>query len=239
VTGRELPHKSATIEVDLKSIGESIEENDYDDDFDEFSNSNHEKIHCKPVRHHNIDGKENVFSISRSMSQPTSAMFYKNVPHRWVCENKLLRLLDPLHPENEAFFHEQWQRGQPVLISNLLDHFQRDLWLPQAFSAEFGHNQSDFINCMTGNLVRNREISSFWDGFEAVDKRLMDNDGNTMLLKLKDWPPDSDFKNIMPSRFDDIMKNLPLNIYTNRAGDLNIVKYLPFNFLHPDLGPKG
>jgi [histone H3]-dimethyl-L-lysine9 demethylase len=92
---------------------------------------------------------------------------------------------------------------------------------------------------MTGNLVRNKEIGTFWDGFEAVDKRLKDNEGKTMLLKLKDWPPDSDFKNTMPSRFDDIMKNLPLNAYTNRTGDLNIVKYLPFCFLHPDLGPKG
>jgi lysine-specific demethylase 3 len=60
-----------------------------------------------------------------------------------------------------------------------------------------------------------------------------------MLLKLKDWPPETDFKKIMPSRFEDIMKNLPMNPYTNRTGDLNIVKYLPQCFIHPDLGPKG
>lgn len=39
----------------------------------------------------------------------------------------------------------------------------------------------------------------------------------------------------MPSRFEDIMKNLPVNAYTNRTGDLNIVKYLPQCFIHPDL----
>lgn len=35
------------------------------------------------------------------------------------------------------------------------------------------------------------------------------------------------------------MKNLPVNPYTNRTGDLNIVKYLPMCIIHPDLGPKG
>jgi lysine-specific demethylase 3 len=43
----------------------------------------------------------------------------------------------------------------------------------------------------------------------------------------------------MPGRFEDVMKNLPVNVYTNRTGDLNIVKYLPSCFIHPDLGPKG
>lgn len=89
---------------------------------------------------------------------------------------------------------------------------------------------------MTGNLVRDKEISLFWDGFEIVENRLKDSEGVPMLLKLKDWPPDSDFKKIMPSRFDDIMNNLPMKNYTHRNGDLNIIKYLPTCFIHPDLG---
>lgn len=145
--------------------------------------------HLKTVRYQSKAGNENVISISRSMSQVTSNLFYK-VPHKWLCENKLLRLLDPQHPGNEDFFHDQWQRGQPVLISNVLDQFKKEYWLPQSFSNEFGSQKSDFINCMNGNLVRNKEISVFWDGFEIVEKRLRDNEGTAMLLKLKDWPPD-------------------------------------------------
>lgn len=245
VMGRELSHKNVIIEVDLKKLKLEAPEpaKDIEADFNEYFSkarkaSNSQK-HCKTLRHVTSGGQANVISISRSLSQATSNMLYPDVPHRWLCENKLLRLLEPLHPGNEAFFHEQWQRGQPVLISNILDHLKRELWIPEAFSAEFGSEQSDFINCMTGKLVPNREISTFWDGFEDVEKRMKDNEGRPMLLKLKDWPPDSDFKNIMPSRFEDIMKNLPLNAYTNRTGDLNIVKYLPSCFLHPDLGPKG
>lgn len=195
--------------------------------------------HLRPVRYVSDFGSEHICSISRSMSKATSDLFYKDIPHKWLCENKLLRLMDPVNPENERFFHDQWQRGQPVLVSNVLDHLERKHWLPQSFSNEFGKEKSDFINCMNGNLVRNKDISVFWDGFEVVEKRLRDNEGTPMLLKLKDWPPDSDFKKIMPTRFDDIMKNLPMNNYTNRTGDLNIVKYLPQCFIHPDLGPKG
>lgn len=145
--------------------------------------------HLKTVRFISKAGNENVISISRSMSQVTSNLFY-NAPHKWLCENKLLRLLDPQHAGNEDFFHDQWQRGQPVLISNVLNQFNKEFWLPQSFSNEFGSQKSDFINCMNGNLVRNKEIAVFWDGFEIVEKRLRDNEGTAMLLKLKDWPPD-------------------------------------------------
>lgn len=249
VFGRELPHKHAPIDVDLsKCKPEPVEPNQADDQdmdkefvayFNKFRKPSNVQPHLKPIKNTTSENKDSVISISRSLCQANSNMLYPDVPHKWLCENKLLRLLDPLNAGNDAFFHEQWQHGQPVLVSNVLDHLSRELWIPQAFSTEFGHQQSDFINCKTGNVVRNKEISLFWDGFENVDKRMLDNEGRPILLKLKDWPPDSDFRLTMPSRFEDIMKNLPMNAYTNRTGELNIVKYLPSCFLHPDLGPKG
>lgn len=240
---REFQHPTASVEVDFKKIDmEDFEEvDDFSERFDEFigKKASRQPVYCHPVKNVTTLKRETVVSIPRSMSQITSNLFYPDVKHRWLCENKLLRLLEPMNPRNEEFFQEQWQRGQPVLISNLMNHLDQALWIPQAFLNEFGQERSDFVNCMNGKLVRDREISSFWEGFESVEKRLVDNDGNPMLLKLKDWPPDSDFKKIMPSRFEDVMKNLPLNAYTNRTGDLNIVKYLPACFIHPDLGPKG
>lgn len=244
--GRELHHQTKQIELDLSKIKvDPSTKCSFDSDatfeeyYNKFRNSSARPTYCKPIKNTNKYNRDTVISISRCMSQATSEMLYPNVPHRWLCENKLLQLLDPLNSGNDAFFNDQWQRGQPVLVSNVLDNFDQTLWLPQAFSQEFGQEFSEFINCMTGKVVRNRNISTFWDGFEKVEKRLKDSEGRPMLLKLKDWPPDSDFKKIMPSRFEDVMKNLPLNTYTNRTGDLNIVKYLPNCFLHPDLGPKG
>lgn len=185
---RELQSPFKQIEVDLQAI-KIDEKQEVFDECIKLPKTQPSIKHLKTVRYVSTAGNENVISISRSMSQVTSNLFY-NVPHTWLCENKLLRLLDPQHAGNEDFFHDQWQRGQPVLISNVLDQFKKEFWLPQSFSNEFGSQKSDFINCMNGNLVRNKEIAVFWDGFEIVEKRLRDNEGTTMLLKLKDWPPD-------------------------------------------------
>ncbi|CAO1340786.1 unnamed protein product, partial [Diamesa hyperborea] len=250
---RELPTLVTPLEVhkqllkDLKLDGISNESSDkilvklsesFIDNGKTLEKTHHKLDRERPRKTYSTHGKENILAIMRIMSSSVSELMY-DVPHDWLCENRLLRLKEPSHPGNDEIFHDQWQRGQPVLISNVLENLQRELWVPQAFSKEFGTEKSDLINCMTGNLVRQQPMSVFWDGFEEVDIRLKDSNDEPMLLKLKDWPPDMDFKKIMPTRFEDIMKNLPLNSYTNRNGDLNLVKYLPNCFLRPDLGPKG
>ncbi|XP_015750592.1 PREDICTED: lysine-specific demethylase 3A-like, partial [Acropora digitifera] len=59
-----------------------------------------------------------------------------------------------------------------------------------------------------------------------------------MLLKLKDWPPKDDFSEKLPTRFEDLMNNVPLPEYTRRDGSRNLVSRLPDFFVKPDLGPK-
>jgi hypothetical protein len=64
------------------------------------------------------------------------------------------------NPRNDDIFHDQWQRGQPIIVSNILDRLDQNLWLPQAFSEEFGHLRSGeffelltkffFFNCFLG-----------------------------------------------------------------------------------------
>lgn len=182
---RELPHLFKCMDVDLSTIKFDDEEPPPIINEISLSKKPQKPKYIRPARYFTKAGKETVISVSRVMSQATSNLFYKDVPHKWMCENKLLRLMDPVHPRNEEFFTEQWQRGQPVIISNVLEHLDKKLWLPQSFSNEFGKEKSDFINCMTGNLVRNKDIAVFWDGFEVVEKRLRDNDGKPMLLKVK------------------------------------------------------
>lgn len=81
-------------------------------------------------------------------------------------------------------------------------------------------------------------MKKFWEGFEHTGKRLKDDKGDPMLLKLKDWPPGEDFAELLPSRFADLMKCLPLQEYTHRTGRLNLASRLPDCFVRPDLGPK-
>lgn len=63
------------------------------------------------------------------------------------------------------------------------------LWHPDSFCRDFGEERNDLINCATGNLVPNRPMKEFWEGFGNFSKRLKDGEGKPMLLKLKDWPP--------------------------------------------------
>ena len=59
-----------------------------------------------------------------------------------------------------------------------------------------------------------------------------------LILKLKDWPTSDDFKQILPRRFADMMRNSPVPPYTLRHGLFNLVAALPDFFGKPDLGPK-
>lgn len=132
----------------------------------------------------------------------------------------------------------QWRRGQPVLVSGVGKHLKKSLWHPESFSRDFGDQTNDLINCCTGKVVSNQPMSKFWDGFENGDKRLHDNNGQSMMLKLKDWPQSEDFAKRLPDRFEDLMNCLPLKEYTQRDGRFNLASRLPECFVRPDLGPK-
>jgi hypothetical protein len=70
--------------------------------------------------------------------------------HSWLCDGRLLHLMDAASPANLALFQYQWARGQPVLISNSNRYLDRRLWHPRAFLKDFGHLRSDLINTLTG-----------------------------------------------------------------------------------------
>lgn len=79
---------------------------------------------------------------------------------------------------------------------------------------------------------------SHFHSFICLSDRLETKQGQSMILKLKDWPPAEDFSEILPEHFDDLMNNLPLPEYTRRDGVLNLSSRLPDFFVKPDLGPK-
>ncbi|KAF5299466.1 hypothetical protein FQR65_LT01046 [Abscondita terminalis] len=190
------------------------------------------------VRRYNWQSKGRKPLPIRIMTLTESKVLYPETPHSWLCDGKLLRLCDPNHSGNYKIFQDQWKRGQPVLVSDVAKLLNRDLWNPEAFARDFGDEKNDLINCMNGNLVPNQPMRKFWEGFDNFSKRLKDERGNPMLLKLKDWPPGEDFAEMLPSRFNDLMKVLPLSVYTHRSGKLNLASRLPDCFVRPDLGPK-
>ncbi|XP_058504985.1 lysine-specific demethylase 3B isoform X2 [Solea solea] len=158
--------------------------------------------------------------------------------HSWLCDGRLLCLQDPRNSNNWKIFRECWKQGQPVLVSGIHRRLKQDLWRPEAFSKEFGDQDVDLVNCRNCAIISDVKVREFWDGFQVINKRLKDADGQPMVLKLKDWPPCEDFRDMMPTRFDDLMDNLPLPEYTKRDGRLNLAARLPNFFVRPDLGPK-
>ncbi|GFY62988.1 lysine-specific demethylase 3A [Trichonephila inaurata madagascariensis] len=174
----------------------------------------------------------------RIYSKTESDIAYPNIPHSWFCNGKLLFLHKADHKENLALFQEQWKRGQPILVKNVQKNLDMSLWHPDGFCRDFGEVKNDLVDCKTGAILRNLPMRKFWEGFENFSKRLVDENGEYMLLKLKDWPPGEDFSEKLPTRYEDLMRGLPLPEYTHRDGILNLAGRLPSFFVRPDLGPK-
>ena len=159
-------------------------------------------------------------------------------PHMWLCNGKLLVLTDSIHDGNIQLFQDAWRRGQPVIVANVNRRLDMNLWHPRAFGEQFGHLKHDIINCKTHKMIPKVPLKWFWDGFEELEARMLDQNGVPMLLKLKDWPPEEDFAQYFPRRFEDFMKEIPLPDYTRREGRFNLASYIPEFFVRPDLGPK-
>nr|XP_046192695.1 LOW QUALITY PROTEIN: probable JmjC domain-containing histone demethylation protein 2C [Oncorhynchus gorbuscha] len=162
---------------------------------------------------------------------------HADIPHCWLYDRRLLWLKDHRHPGNWKLFRECWRQGQPVLVTGLHKPLNAALWKADSFNLEFADHQGDLLNCKDG-LVSNSGINEFWDGFEDLTKRPKSKDGDTVVYRLKDWPSGEEFMALMPSRYDDLMRNLPLPEYCDPEGNLNLASHLPSFFVRPDLGPR-
>ncbi|XP_030635590.1 lysine-specific demethylase 3B isoform X2 [Chanos chanos] len=184
-----------------------------------------------------VEGGESG-SLARREGVMGLSVLDPHTSHSWLCDGRLLCLQDPSNSNNWKIFRECWKQGQPVLVSGIHKKLNGSLWRPEAFSEEFGDQDVDLVNCRNCAIISDVKVRDFWDGFQVISKRLQGGDGQPMVLKLKDWPPGEDFRDMMPTRFDDLMENLPLPEYTKRDGRLNLASRLPNFFVRPDLGPK-
>ncbi|XP_069779738.1 lysine-specific demethylase 3A-like isoform X2 [Narcine bancroftii] len=183
----------------------------------------------------------NAAADARELLRPSSGkltILDSDTPHTWYCGGRVLCLQDPSNKNNWNIFRECWKQGHPVIVSGVHTKLREDLWKPEAFGKEFGEQDADLVDCRTNTIISGAKIRDFWDGFEDLSRRLATKEREPMALKLKDWPPGEDFRDMMLSRFEDLMNNLPLPEYTKRDGKLNLASRLPDFFVRPDLGPK-
>ncbi|XP_076835102.1 putative JmjC domain-containing histone demethylation protein 2C [Brachyhypopomus gauderio] len=162
---------------------------------------------------------------------------HANVPHDWIGSHRLLWLKDHRHLGNQRLFKENWTQEQPVLVSGLHRSLTPGLWMPELFCRDFSGLHGDLYNCRDGSITNTR-VKEFWDGFEDVSKRPKTGKGDPAVYRLKDWPSGEEFLALMPSRYEDVMRTLPVPEYTGPNGTFNLASRLPSFFIRPDLGPR-
>ncbi|KAM5320695.1 putative JmjC domain-containing histone demethylation protein 2C isoform 1-T1 [Glossophaga mutica] len=173
---------------------------------------------------------------SRKSAMDENKLF-GDIPHSWVCEKRILWLKDYKNTNNWKLFKECWKHGQPAVVSGVHKKMNMSLWKAESISLDFGDHQADLLNCKD-SIISNANVKEFWDGFEEVSKRQKVKSGETVVLKLKDCPSGEEFKTMMPGRYEDLLKSLPLPEYCNPEGKLNLASHLPGFFVRPDLGPR-
>ncbi|KAJ7175655.1 Clavaminate synthase-like protein [Mycena filopes] len=129
----------------------------------------------------------------------------------------------------EDVFSCVWAMGDPLLVIDAGRNFHTQNWTPGYFMNTYGDELCEVIDCRTGK----KESTTVRDFF-----RLFGPKKHRKCLKLKDWPPQSDFAAKFPELSDDFNKGVPVPNYVRRDGVLNISSHFPKDFVPPDLGPK-
>ncbi|TYI94679.1 hypothetical protein E1A91_D02G222000v1 [Gossypium mustelinum] len=141
-------------------------------------------------------------------------------------------------------FQKHWANGEPVIVSNVLENASGLSWEPMVMWRAFRqvtNKKSDHqlevkaLHCLDwSEVVVN--IHQFFKGY--TDGRF-DSKSWPQILKLKDWPPSNEFKNLLPRHHAEFLCCLPFKEYTHpQSGLLNIATKLPKKSLKPDMGPK-
>ncbi|GMP26719.1 hypothetical protein CsSME_00003041 [Camellia sinensis var. sinensis] len=146
--------------------------------------------------------------------------------------------------EDLKHFQWHWYKGEPVIVSDVLDTTSGLSWEPMVMWRAFRqitnlkHSQLldvTAINCLDWCEV-DINVHQFFKGY--LEGRFDSYDW-PQILKLKDWPPSSLFDERLPRHGAEFTSCLPFKEYTHpRCGFLNLATKLPEATLKPDLGPK-
>ncbi|XP_057959187.1 lysine-specific demethylase JMJ26-like [Malania oleifera] len=149
-----------------------------------------------------------------------------------------------IHQGDLEHFQKHWNKGEPVIVRNVLDCTSGLSWEPmvmwRAFrEIKYTKGSSDLavkaIDCLDWCEVE-INIHQFFKGYS--EGRAHSNLWPEM-LKLKDWPPSNLFGERLPRHDAEFANALPYLEYTDpRSGILNLAAKLPADILKPDLGPK-
>ncbi|RDX93087.1 Lysine-specific demethylase JMJ25, partial [Mucuna pruriens] len=141
-------------------------------------------------------------------------------------------------------FQWHWEKGEPVIVSNVLECTSGLSWEPLVMWRAFRqmtntkheqHLDVKAIDCLDwceGEV----NIHQFFTGYTKVREDWLNW---PQILKLKDWPPSNLFEERLPRHCAEFISSLPFKEYTDPLrGSLNLAVKLPNGCLKPDMGPK-
>nr|KAJ0206756.1 hypothetical protein LSAT_V11C500254050 [Lactuca sativa] len=156
-------------------------------------------------------------------------------------------------------FQWHWSKGEPVIVSNVLETTLGLSWEPMVMWRAFrqitnlNHDRLldvTAVNCldwceieiyyMPNQLFYNMQVDiSVHQFFIGYLEGKYDIEGWPYILKLKAWPISNLFEERLPRHGVEFITSLPFKEYTHpRDGYLNLAVKLPENSLKPDVGPK-
>ncbi|XP_021761681.1 lysine-specific demethylase JMJ25-like [Chenopodium quinoa] len=148
--------------------------------------------------------------------------------------------------KNEDLEHFQWHwaRAEPIIVRDVLETTSGLSWEPMVMWRAFRQLKHPkhtrqlnvrAINCLNWCEL-DINIHKFFDGYTKCQ---FDPYYWPLLLKLKDWPPSTEFDQNLPRHGAEFVQALPFKEYTHHlSGILNLASKLPNDYLKPDLGPK-
>ncbi|KAI0063956.1 hypothetical protein BV25DRAFT_1800975, partial [Artomyces pyxidatus] len=131
--------------------------------------------------------------------------------------------------DSTAQFHSLLAQGIPIVV----DVDRRKLqggWTPRDFIKYFGDRRIKVVNAQTNH--------SFHSTVKAFFEQFGQSRASTEVLKLKDWPPEKNFRVAFSDHYESFVDSVPFPDTTRPDGTLNMRSHYPKNGVVPDLGPK-
>ncbi|XP_071704152.1 lysine-specific demethylase JMJ25-like [Rutidosis leptorrhynchoides] len=141
-------------------------------------------------------------------------------------------------------FQWHWSKGQPVIVSNVLETTLGLSWEPmvmwRAFRQISNVNHDTLLDVSALNCLDWCEVDvNIHEFFKCYMDGRYESNGWPEILKLKDWPPSNLFEERLPRHGVEFITSLPFKEYTHpRDGYLNLAVKLPEKSCKPEMGPK-
>ncbi|KAI0060291.1 hypothetical protein BV25DRAFT_1807669 [Artomyces pyxidatus] len=132
-------------------------------------------------------------------------------------------------PGAETQFRSLLRRGIPVVVDIGSAKLQGG-WHPRDFVRSYGDLKILVVNTET-NFSTKSTVKAFFEQFGQART-------STEVLKLKDWPPEKNFRTQFSDHYQSFLDAVPFPDITRPDGVLNMRSHYPKNGVIPDLGPK-